>query len=191
MPIAISYYLLGSAQEEKGKRLIESCMQWGVDADICGIEIETDAQFKPLFILEQLRRWKRPVLWVEPSAVFLQKPIVADFDSCDFSARLNEFLPKGHPSRILSKTVFARHNARAEKILEAWGNAPSDEGLRDAIDAAEGLHFLPLPLKYCKSFHYDKLFISRPEIVIEHEKSPLRQKKNLHVLAFPPDHCSR
>jgi hypothetical protein len=201
-PIVISFYTLGTPYEEEVKKLIHSCLQFDIESDIVGVgskgSWEKNCAIKSFFILEKLKEWDRPVLWVDADAVFLQPPDFSQFESCDFAVRVNEFLPRTNASRIVSNTIFVRNNAAAEAVLEKWcaktQEALNDQqrvlefwdqaALRDALEECPDLKFLPMPLKFAKIFDFDDLFISEQEIVIEHYQASRRHKH-----AFSQHHC--
>lgn len=187
-PIIISFYILDTPYEKEVKKLIDSCNEFGIEADIVGIDSkgswEKNCAQKPVFIIEKLKQWKRPVLWVDADAIFKQPSDFNEFHACDVAVRMNEFLPKTHESRIVSNTIFVRNNPAGLKLLDAW-NEEVHKGLsnknrtmefwdqvalRDALPCHEELHFLPMPLKYAKMFDFDDLFISEKEVVIEHHR---------------------
>jgi hypothetical protein len=165
-PIVISFYT-----KKIPKRLIDSCHSLGIESDIEAV----DSALKPRFILNKLQKWNRPVLWVDADAAFLQRPDFNDFSDCDFAVRVNEFLPKTHESRIVSNPIYARNTEEVMQVLEKWGNKMA---LREALHEHENLRFLPMPLKYAKIFDFDDLFISQPEIVIEHYQASRRFKND-------------
>jgi hypothetical protein len=104
LPLVISYYTKDTPYEQEVQRLISSCQTFSIEAQIeprpsLGSWEKNCAQ-KASFILQKLREVKRPVLWVDADAVFLRAPDFREFDDCDFSVRINEFLPKDHESRI-------------------------------------------------------------------------------------------
>ena len=204
-PLVISFYTVGTPYEEEVKRLIDSCIEFGIEADIVGVNPqgswEKNCALKPFFILQKLKEWDRPVLWVDADAAFKQRPNFQDFKECDFAVRLNEFLPKNHESRIISNTIFARNNEAGTAVLEEWCKLTekelSKEGrimefwdqatLRDALSLFSNLHFLPMPLKYSKIFDFDDLFIADSEVVIEHYQASRRHKRKVHAAA--QNHC--
>jgi hypothetical protein len=193
-PIVISFYTVKTPYEEEVKKLIESCITFGIDADIEGITSvgswEKNCALKSSFIRQQLDKWNRPVLWVDADAAFLRKPDFADFADVDFAVRVNEFLPKTHESRVVSNTIFVRNNALAISALEKWNELSMNEchradramefwdqtALRDALEQFPALKFMPMPLKFAKIFDFDDLFISEKEIVIEHYQASRRFK---------------
>lgn len=196
-PIVISFYTVDTPYEKEVKRLVESCLRFDIEADIVGIASEgsweRNCARKPFFILDALKKWNRPVLWVDADAVFLQSPDFTEFDSCDFSVRLNEFLPKKSESRIVSNIIFVRNNFKAIAVLERWCQVTESElnckervfefwdqiALRDVLDEESDLRFLPMPLKFAKIFDFDDLFISESEVVIEHYQASRRLKHTL------------
>ncbi len=196
----ISFYTLGTPYEKEVKKLIDSCAQLEIEADIEGIDSkgswEKNCAMKPFFILRKLKQWDRPVLWVDADAVFRQRPDFNEFDGCDVAVRMNEFLPKTHESQIISSTVFVRNNPAGMTLLEEWcrevDKELSDKGrvfefwdqtaLRDALHRNPDLRFLPMPLKYAKIFDFDDLFISEQEVVIEHFQASRRFKNKVNAI---------
>jgi len=204
-PVVISFYTLSTPYEEEVKKLIHSCEELKIEADIVGINSkdswEKNCAQKPSFILQKLKQWNRPVLWVDADAVFKQRSDFNEFNGCDLAVRMNEFLPKNHESRIVSNTVFVRNNRVGAKLLEQWCEE-ADRGLNDKkrkvefwdqIALRDTLHrntevcFLPMPLKYAKIFDFDDLFISADEVVIEHYQASRRYKKKIN--AHSQNHC--
>jgi hypothetical protein len=140
-----------------------------------------------------VRKWNRPVLWVDADAVFKQSPDFSDFSDCDLAVRVNEFLPLDNASRVVSNTVYVRNSEAGIALALEWARR-SERGveepdrvvefwdqtaLRDALQAAEGLLFKPIPLKYAKIFDFDDLFISEKEVVIEHYQASRRFKHKI------------
>jgi hypothetical protein len=185
-PIVISFYTLTAPNDVEVKKLIHSCVELEIESDIVGLgsegSWEKHCALKPFFILQKLKQWDRPILWVDAHAIFKRRPDFSEFATCDVSVRMNEFLPKAHESRIVSNTVFIRNNSAGVALLEEWcretDKGPNDKdramefwdqtALRDALHRQAEARFLPMPLKYAKIFDFDNLFISEQEIVIEH-----------------------
>jgi hypothetical protein len=199
-PIVISFYTLGTPYEQEVKKLIHSCSEQEIEADIVGIDSkgswEKNCAQKPFFILEKVNQWNRPVLWVDADAVFKQQTDFSEMSTCDVSVRMNEFLPKMHESRIVSNTLFIKNNSSGLELLEEWclevNKALNDKNrtmefwdqvaLRDVLHRNTDVHFLPMPLKYAKIFDFDDLFISDKEVVIEHYQASRRYKHKLDLL---------
>jgi hypothetical protein len=209
-PLVISFYTLGTPYEKEVKKLIDSCVQFDIESDIVGLTSqgswEKNCAMKPLFMLQKMKEWDRPVLWVDADAAFLRAPNLQEFAEYDFSARVNEFLPKHHESRILSGTIYASNTPSAINVLEKWGELSKkvlhdterkmefwdQTALRDAIALNENLRFFPMPLKFVKIFDFDDLFISEQEVVIEHYQASRRYKHSETMTIkhdFPSHHC--
>ncbi len=193
--IIVSFYTFRTPYEKEVINLMDSCGRHRIQADIVGVESEgsweKNCALKPSFILGKLRQWQRPVLWVNPDAVFKQRPDFTDFACCDISVRINEFLPKDHASRIHSGTIFVQHSAPGMAILEQWAEETEkalqcqernlefgdQTALRDVLNRNGEAQFLPMPLKYAKIFDFDDLFISENEVIIEHYQASRRSKR--------------
>ena len=122
------------------------------------------------------------VFWVDADSVFLQHADFKEFVCCDFAVRVNEFLPKDHPSRIAANTLFVRNSAEGIALLEKWCR----EG-ESALHETKDLRFMSMPLKYAKIYDYDDLFISKQETVIEHFQASRRNRNKIHDLC--QNHC--
>ncbi len=206
-PIIISFYTLKTPYEDEVKNLIRSCKMWNLQIDIEGIASEgsweKNCALKPQFILRKIQEHKRPVLWVDADAVFKRCPDFKDFENCDFAVRVNEFLPELHESRIISNTIFVRNAQSSFEILEKWKALAEmqvrDEkrimefwdqrALADVLQSQNAFCFEDLPLKYCKIFDSDDLFISDDEVIIEHYQASRRLKHKVHPVC--KDHCCR
>ena len=200
-PIVVSFYTLETPYEEEVKKLIHSCVELNIESDIVGVRSkgswEKNCGLKPFFILEKLKQWDRPILWVDADAVFKQRPDFDEFDACDIAVRMNEFLPKTHESRIVSNTIYIRNNSAGIALLEEWCRETDCKlnhkertmefwdqvALRDALYARSEIQFLPMPLKYAKIFDFDDLFISEQEVVIEHHQASRRFKNRVKNLS--------
>lgn len=202
-PLVISFYTLQTPYEEEVKKLIDSCQKYKIEADIVGVASrgswEKNCAFKPFFILEKMKEWKRPLFWVDADAIFLHEPDFTEFTPFDFSVRVNEFLPSTHPSRIISNAIFVQN--KGIEIIEKWCQKAEQElnsherkiefwdqiALRDVLIDTP---FYPMPLKYAKIFDFDDLFISNEEVIIEHYQASRRLKTQIHAFPFAAqNHC--
>lgn len=172
IPTVISCYV---TQAEKLKA---SCHQLNIP-----IEMECSSALQPEFILKKLRELNTPVLWVEPTAQLMKVPHAECLEECDFSVRVEEFLPKTHQARVLTHTVFARPTAEVMQLMQEWiveckkGNPAA---LRDALARHPQLCFRALPLSFSKIFHCDGLFISKDEVIVEHEEPSYGFRREVH-----------
>lgn len=182
-PVVISFYTLNTPYEQEVMRLINSCERLELEHSVDGIESkgswEKNCGIKPFYILEKLKQFKRPVLWVDADGAFLQMPSFNQFSSCDFSVRIVDFLPKNHREKVISNTVFVNYTPEGLSIVERWGkscvrklkNDPKvwDQAvLRDIILKEKQAKILPMPLAYSKIYDLDFHRIEQQEVVIEH-----------------------
>lgn len=193
-PLVISFYTQDTPYEREVQNLINSCKKWSIEYDIQGVASlgtwEKNCAFKPAFIHTKMLEHNRPLLWVDADGVFKQKPNFNDFDKCDFSVRVNEFLPESHESRIVSNAIFVRNTPEVLLIIEEWKELCANEiadknrilefwdqmALCSVLSPKKDLKFLPMPLKYSKIFDFDDLFISEEEVIIEHYQASRRLK---------------
>lgn len=90
-PIIVSFYTDDWRYPKYAIELKAQCMSLGLDHHIerrpsAGGYIQNCCQ-KPLFILECLERFQRPVLWLDVDASLESRPAFFDGLDCDFAAR--------------------------------------------------------------------------------------------------------
>lgn len=123
LPLVVSFYTLETPYEEEVTRLIASCKQFDVEHLIEGVPSagswEMNCAFKPLFLLKKLEELKRPLLWVDADAVFMQPLSFLDVFSLDLGVRLYH-CPDDHPSRVVTATLFANATDGAVELLKLW-----------------------------------------------------------------------
>ncbi|HEY2810207.1 MAG TPA: putative nucleotide-diphospho-sugar transferase [Rhabdochlamydiaceae bacterium] len=196
--LVISYYTQNTPYESEAERLRASCAKFAIEARIEPLSSlgswEKNCAQKASFIATKLKDLNRPLLWVDADAAFLQPPNFSLFSHCDFSARINEFLPKTHESRVCSGTLFVRPCERGIALVKDWveecQRALNEAGrcmevwdqiaLRKALDRHPDLSFMPMPLEYVKIFDSDDLFVREEEVVIEHYQASRRLKSRIH-----------
>ena len=123
LPLVVSFYTLDTPYEEEVQSLIGSCKQFDIEHLVEGIPStgswEMNCAFKPLFLLKKLEELKRPLLWVDADAVFLQPPSFLDVFSLDLGVRLYD-CPDDHPSRVVTATLFVNATEGGVEILKLW-----------------------------------------------------------------------
>ncbi len=123
LPLVVSFYTLDTPYEKEVQFLIDSCRKFGIEHQIDGIPSsgswEMNCAFKPLFLLKKLEELKRPLLWVDADAVFMQPFSFLEVFSLDLGVRLYD-CPNDHPSRICSATVFVNSTAGGMGIVRLW-----------------------------------------------------------------------
>ncbi len=123
-PLVISFYTKNTPYQLDAHHLIASCEKFGIDHFIEGIDShgswELNCAYKPFFISEKLRQFKRPVIWVDVDAVFVKKPKHLKVFEKDLAAYCEPGIANDHPSKVRSGTVFINHTEGAAKLLKAW-----------------------------------------------------------------------
>jgi len=193
-PVIISFYTRGTPYEDEVKNLIESCRKFDLTSEIEGIDSfgswELNCAYKPFFILKMLEKHNRPLLWVDADGMFLKKPQWQEAFDSDLSVRFHEELEWGHPSKVITSTLFASPTREGKEIMRRWIHQTHEHlldphrklefwdqiALRDALCGWEGI-LEPMPLSYAKIFDHPSDCISAPEPVIEHYQASRRFKK--------------
>ena len=184
LPLVVSFYTVDTPYEEEVKHLIKSCENFSIPHQVEGIPSagswEVNCAFKPIFILQKLEELRRPLLWVDADAVFVQK-MEKIFDySKDFGVRMYN-CPDDHPSRIVSSTVFINATKRARDTVKLWAEECiklfeergdkevwDQDALRSVLFKKETLaSYAPLPIAYGKILGHpdDEKGCSSPVIV--------------------------
>lgn len=197
MPLIVSFYSAKTPHQEEARRLRDSCEHLHIEAQIEEVSSCGCLGLKPFFILNQLKQQRRPVLWVDCTAAFVQRPDFKEFEFCDLAVRINEFLPKEHAMRVVSNALFVRNNPAGIAVIEEWckevGKGDRDKelgeeaALSDVLQKTESLRFHCMPLKYSKIFDYDDLFIAEQEVVIAYSQTSFCNKNRIQDLC--QNHC--
>ena len=176
--------------------MIRSCEEWGIEARIEGRKSqgswELNCAQKPAFILEKLEQLKKPVLWVDADALFLDRPNWSEFQECDVAVRINARLSE----EVLSGTVFINYTEEGLAVVRAWVkecqelvsmsgylttlfglkcNFWDQSALKEVLLRTTNTKILPLPVPYCKIFDLDQ---DAPAI-IEHRQASRRFKDQI------------
>ncbi len=125
LPLVVSFYTLDTPYEEEVQSLIASCKQFDIEHLIEGIPStgswEMNCAFKPLFLLKKLEELKRPLLWVDADAVFLQPHSLLDVFYLDLGVRLYD-CPDDHPSRVVTATLFVNATEGGIELVKLWAH---------------------------------------------------------------------
>src|SRR5579883_940961 len=176
-PLVISFYT--KSYEERAKQLENSCKRFGIP---CQIEKkasqgswEKNCAFKPVFILEKLKKLKAPVVWVDADAQFKAMPNWRPFTDCDIALRINPYLHRTHTAYMMSGTLLVNPTVRAYQFLEAWQEACAKSvstwdqvALARLIEKHLDLRVASLPYSYVKTTLWDSNLITDHETIIEH-----------------------
>lgn len=119
MPVVISFFTVGTPYEEEVQRLRASCERFGLDYLIAAKEPRNswvqNCAMKGPFVLEQLERAQRPVLWIDADG-----EVVAPLDyfvdaGFDFGCYVRWSVQKDPPTLdspsapFMSGTVFVNY----------------------------------------------------------------------------------
>jgi hypothetical protein len=123
-PLVISFYTKDTPYQLDAHHLMASCDTFGVEYHIEGIDSygswELNCAYKPFFIIEKLRQFECPVLWVDVDAVFAQRPKSLKVFEKDFAIYSQADLAPEHPSKVRSGTIYVNHTQRGIDVLKSW-----------------------------------------------------------------------
>lgn len=118
-PLIISFYSRGTIYEREVEDLKASCQALKADHWIEGIEDQGSWQmnccYKPLFILECLEKFKRPLLWVDADAILMQMPNWK-IEKSDVAFYFTDFDKK----IARSGTIYVEPTEEAKRFLISW-----------------------------------------------------------------------
>ncbi len=123
-PTVVSFYTRNSPYQLQAHHLVASCEKFGIPHCVEGIDSwgswELNCAFKPFFIIEKMKQFRRPLLWVDVDAIFLRKPRQLKVFSSDFAAYTDPELPSDHPSKVRSSTLYINYTQGARDLLMQW-----------------------------------------------------------------------
>jgi hypothetical protein len=168
LPLVVSFYTLDTPYEEEVKYLQASCEAFQIEHKIQGIPSagswEVNCAFKPIFILEKMEEYQRPLLWVDADAVFVRALEYLPVFTSDLGVRIYS-CAEDHPSKIVSATVFINYTEAAKKVIKLWAEECllllKEEGRTQEMWDQDALRrvlftkkhdaqFSPLPVEYSK-----------------------------------------
>ena len=191
LPLVVSYYTKKTLYENEVENLIDSCKKFEIEHYIEGIENRgswgENCAFKPYFLRKKMKEFKRPLLWVDADAVFLQGLKFEDFM---FSDLVFYYDPKIRDFRFsaFAGTVYVNATAGGCKSLDLWCHY-SDEIIKETgkpplyIDQVSlhfsmlskpSFNFIQLPIVYAKVFDRYVEGLDPKAVVIEHNQASRR-----------------
>lgn len=125
--LVISYFTKNTFYEKEKRSLIASLKEKKICYEIEAINSlgswEKNCCYKPKFILEKLKKLKRPLLWIDADAVVLKDlDFFNSLKDCDISLKINESYAKDNPYRAMTGTLFINYTQNAIKILNLWND---------------------------------------------------------------------
>ncbi len=197
--IVVSYYTKHTGYEQEAKNLIASCKKFDLQTDIVGIASkgswDTNCCYKPSFLIEKLREHQNSIVWMDADAVFIQKPILFEMLDCDIALRIVDDLPIGHPSKIITGTLFLQCRPKVFELLKRWdtecremhkkgGEVWDQIALQRVLVKSPLIKLFPLPDEYY--LIYDQAANqSKKGVIVHYQASRLLKKVvNREVICF-------
>jgi hypothetical protein len=116
--LVVSFYTRSTIYEKEVEDLQVSCQSLSIEHYIEARpdlgSWERNTWQKPLFILECLEKFNRPLLWVDSDAVILQKPKL-QLD-CDIGLYFNDVVAK----HARNGTIFVAPTEEAKNFMQEW-----------------------------------------------------------------------
>ncbi len=188
--IVVSFYTKNSYYEEEIKTLIESCEKLQIPIYTEGLECKgswnANCHEKPLFILKQLKKQSKPILWIDADAIVCSSLDFFNHITEDVAVRIEEDLSEDHPYKVISATVYIKPSKEGIELVEKWceisekrKNELTDEAaLREALSYQRGkLKVLALPTSFCSIIDLEKdIKTAQKPIITQTQASRLYQK---------------
>lgn len=178
--IYISCYTENTPYQKEVNNLIKSLNRFGLRHHINGYKHqgswEKNCQYKAVYILEALKRFRSNVVWLDADAVVEQQPGLFNELDCDLAYHYLE-----HRNELLSGTLFFRNNKHVKALVERWielnrKNTEWDQkNLQRVLERDNTLTRKILPAEYCKIFDNKKQPAKSPVIV--HYQASRRYKR--------------
>ena len=193
-PLIISFYTPDSIYEKEIEDLKASCeklnLPYHFEKRVCKGKWVVNVNEKPKFILEKLKEFKRPIIWVDADAIIVQRPSFFRNLDCDFAVRIDPKQDDQFHSKVIAATCYARYSDAAIKLLERWierceegketGGRPAldQEYLRDIIhNESYQAKIESLPLGYCRVIDSEEDQIpDQDTYILQFQASRLGQK---------------
>ena len=172
-PLLISFYTKNTIYEKEIADLSASCQALEIESCIEAREDlgswDKNCCQKPLFILECMEKYNRPLLWVDADAIVMQK-ITLNYDNTDLALYFNNRSRNEARSATIyiAPTVFAKDFVLQwyEYCLKALSQGKpvpyADQSvLTDALKGSPLLRVADLPLEYASIFDRDPVPMSK------------------------------
>lgn len=198
-PLIVSYFTKDTFYQLEVQNLIASCEKWGLCHHIEPIASqgswEKNCCFKPIYLLEKLQQFKKPIFWVDADAVFVKRPQWRGGFDADLAIRINETLEDKHCSKVNTGSIFVNATLGAVDLLKCWGQECYDSlintekrlevwdqiALRDVIlRKASSVKIDNLPLEYMAIV--DDFGNHKDDAVIVHYQASRRFKNIINGL---------
>ncbi|OGN63311.1 MAG: hypothetical protein A3E80_02235 [Chlamydiae bacterium RIFCSPHIGHO2_12_FULL_49_9] len=168
-PLLISFYTKNTIYEKEIEDLVASCKALQLELYVEGRadlgSWEYNCCQKPLFILECLEKFKRPLLWVDADAMILKKPPFI-FGDIDLAIYFNNFQNK----LARTGTIYLRPTQETLRFVKLWHETcqgkiirkeefpyPDQTVFSELLYANRDLKIGQLPIQYTQVFDKDLL----------------------------------
>ncbi len=123
-PLIVSCFTKDTPYEKEALDLIESCKNFDLEFVIEGFTSlgswEKNCCYKADFILEKLKQYQKPVLWIDVDG-YIVKPLNFFNDlTCDMCAFIDHDLPNDHPSKLRTSTLFCNYSEKSITLIKNW-----------------------------------------------------------------------
>ncbi len=177
LPLIISFYTKNTIYEKEVAELIESCQMLQLDFVIEEKEDlghwQSNCRAKPLFIYESLKKYQRPLFWVDADAIILKKP------NCFMDSDVGFYFNNWEERNARAGTIFSLPTKRALSFFLLW-----HEKCQKMPDSPHGdQHFLPEVFQETSSdLRIENLPVSYVQ-VFDRDPTPLSETHILHTQA--------
>ncbi len=122
--LVVSYYTKGTPYEKEATDLVASCLKFHLDHEILPVpnlgSWSANCCYKPQFLLDQLDKHNRPLIWTDVDSTFVQAPLFFETCTSDLAIKINHALPNDAKSKILTGTFFINNTLTARNLLRFW-----------------------------------------------------------------------
>lgn len=155
-PLVVSFCTAGTPYELEIETLKASCDRFGIEGYFATVPSNgswvKNCALKGPFIDSCLKKFQKPILWLDADAEILKFPSLLGELNCDFAAY--------KPRHLLSGTLFFAYSQSAIKLVDSWSSlcvrrsTQWDQRLLENVlkSMERNVEFLNLPQGYCKIF---------------------------------------
>lgn len=182
----VSYFTNG--YEDDVKRLVASLEKYNVPFVIEHIPDRgswiNNANYKPTFILEKLKKLKVPVIWIDADGEVVQEPFLFKILNCDFAGH---YRVRGLYSELLTGTLYVDYSRKVYNIVQEWAeeaerwaasNVWEQKILQEILGRKKDLDFYHLPASYCCIFDADDMQ-DEAGVIMHYQASRRYRRKRL------------
>lgn len=185
----VSFFTNG--YEEDVRRLVASLEKWGLS--FCVEQVPdrgswiNNANYKPTFLLEKMRKLKAPIIWIDADGEVVRDPILFSCLNCDVAAHYRD---RGGFIELLTGTIFLDYKRSVYNMVQEWAEEAErwaasgvweQKILQEIVQRRKSqLNFFELPASYCCIFDAEDM---HPEsgVVMHYQASRRFRRKRLEA----------